>query len=100
MPRVTLETPHALDQEEAVKRLKKKSDVVKEAFGSQVNDLRDEWNGNTLSFAFKVLGMSVSGTLEVEASLVRLVANLPLAAMMFKGKIEQQAREELGALLA
>jgi len=44
--------------------------------------------------------MSVSGTLEVEASLVRLVANLPLAAMMFKGKIKQQAREELGALLA
>ena len=100
MPRVTVETPHALGQEEAVRRLKEKSGIVKDAYEDQVNDLHEEWNGDTLSFGFKVMGMKVSGTVEAAAEQVRLAAELPLAAMMFKGKIEQRIREELEALLA
>jgi len=74
--------------------------MVKGAYGDQVSELSEEWDGNTLSFGFKAMGMKVSGTLGVEPSQVRLAADLPLAAMMFKGKIEQRVREELDGLLA
>ena len=53
-----------------------------------------------LEFAFKAMGMAVSGTVKVEESAVRLDAKIPMAAMMFKGMIEQQIRKELDGVLA
>ncbi len=44
--------------------------------------------------------MNVSGTLVVEEAAVKLDAQLPLAAVIFRGMIEQQIREELQRVLA
>jgi hypothetical protein len=99
MPRVTTEAPHTLGREEAVRRLKDKFSMVQAAYGAQVSDLHEQWTDSTFSFGFRAMGMKVSGTLEVEDSQVRLAVDLPLAAMMFKGKIQQQVRAELDALL-
>lgn len=100
MPRATLETPHALGQEEAIRRLKKKIDELKEAYRGRFSGLREDWDEHMLSFGFKAVGMKVAGTVAVEDSQVKLAAQLPLAAMMFKGAIERQVRQELGELLA
>ena len=100
MPRLTMETPHALGQEEAVRRLKRKFSTAVDHYGDQAKDLHEEWNDNTFSFRFKTVGMKVSGTVTVEASRVKLDTSLPFAAMIFKGKIKQQVRKELGDLLA
>ncbi|MBN2473892.1 MAG: polyhydroxyalkanoic acid system family protein [Pirellulales bacterium] len=100
MPRITVETSHALGQEEAVRRLKDKFTMAKGAYGDQVSDLQEQWSDSALSFGFKVVGMKIAGTLEAGASHVRLAAEVPLAAMMFKGSIERQVRQELDALLA
>ena len=99
MPRLTMETSHALGQEEAVRRLKKKLSALTDIYQSRVNDLQKEWNGNRFSFGFKAAGMKVAGALTVEDAEVKLDAKLPLAAMIFKGKIEERVREELGKLL-
>lgn len=99
MPKLTMETPHELARDEAVRRLKEKFADAKDTYGSQVTDLREQWNDGTLSFSFKVVGMSIAGTVAVEDSAVKLDTELPMAAIMFKGMIEGRIREELSELL-
>jgi len=100
MPTVTVETPHTLGREEALRRLKEKISQAKGAFGAQLSDQHDEWNEETFTFAFKAMGMKVSGTVTAEDSVVKLAAQLPVAAMMFRGMIQQRLRQELADLLA
>jgi hypothetical protein len=100
MPQLTLEVPHNLGRDEATRRLKEKFDFARETFKGQVSDLHEEWKDQTLTFGFKAVGMAVSGTVAVEDALVRLTAELPWAAMLAKGMIEQRARQELGQVLA
>lgn len=56
-------------------------------------------NQNILSIAFKAMGMSVAGTITVEDTEVRLVAQVPFAALIFKRLIEKTVRAELRGLL-
>ena len=100
MPRLTLETPHELGREEAVRRLKEKFGAAREAYSGQVGEMSEQWDDHTLSFGFTVLGMAISGTMAVDDSAVKLDTNLPLAAIMFRGTIEERARAELAALLS
>jgi hypothetical protein len=100
MAQFTLEAAHNLGREEAARRLKEKFHLVRDRYGSQVDNLRESWVDHTFSFEFKTLGMGISGTVQVEDSVVILDVNLPLAAMLFKGTIERQIRHELGGLLA
>ena len=100
MPRVLMETSHDLGREEATRRLREKIDVVRATYKGQVTDLHEDWDENTLAFRFKAIGMKVAGTVTIDASAVRLAANVPLAAMVFKGMIEERVRQELGQLLA
>jgi hypothetical protein len=64
-----------------------------------VAELREGWTDGTFSFRFKVVGMRISGTLTVEDSAVRVAAEVPFAALLFKKKIEEQVRAELGSAL-
>jgi hypothetical protein len=100
MPQLQMEVPHTLGQEEATKRLKDKFGLAKQMYQQHVSDLREEWTDHTLAFGFRAVGMAVPGTLAVEPSAVRIVAELPWAAMLAKGMIEQRIRQELGQILA
>lgn len=100
MPRVTVETSHALSEEEAVQRLKDKLSALKETYQGQFSDLCEEWNGNTFSYSFRAAGMKFAGTVTVQDSLVKLAAVLPLATIMFRGVIKAQVDKQLGELLA
>lgn len=100
MPRVNMAVEHQLGQEEALRRLKERGEFVERAYGDQVRDLKQDWEGNRLSFGFTAMGMRIAGTALVEASQVLLTTEIPLMAMMFKGAIEQRVRAELGEVLA
>jgi hypothetical protein len=100
MPQLTMETAHSLGREEAARRLKEKFLAVRDRYGSHVDNLRENWTDHTFSFGFKAMGMGISGTVQVEDGIVKLKAELPLAAMLFKGSIERQIRQELSGLLA
>ena len=100
MPRITMETAHNLGRDEAARRLKEKFGSVRSKYGSQVNNLQEEWVDHTFSFGFKAMGMGVSGTVHVEDDTIKLNAVLPMAAMLFKKSIEQQINQELSGLLA
>lgn len=99
MPRLTLEVAHTLGLEEATKRLKDKFAAALAEHGERLSQFRQEWTDHTLSFAFQAMGMAVSGRLAVGPADVKLDADLPLAAMFFKGAIEDRLRREVGQLL-
>jgi hypothetical protein len=100
MPRLTLEVPHSLGLEEAMRRLKDKFAAARAEHQGRVSNLREEWRDHTLSFAFQAMGMAVSGTVAVEPAQVKMNAELPFAATFFKGAIEQRLRQEVSTLLA
>jgi hypothetical protein len=100
MPSLTVAVPHSLDQEEATSRLKEQFDSAKGTFGDDVNDLVADWNGNVLSFGFSAFGMKVQGTATSGKSEVVVDAKLPMAAMLFRGRIEQEIRGELEKIVA
>ncbi len=95
MPRLSLQIPHTLDREEAVRRIKEQIPKVR----GHVTDLDEQWQDHTLNFHFKTMGFKIGGTLAVEDKAANLDVDLPLAAMMIKGTIEQKVREGLGTLL-
>ena len=99
MPKLTLEVAHTLGQEEAARRLKQRFADAGQSYQKQVSDLRQQWDGHTFSFGFLAMGMKVAGTVAVEQAKVKLAAELPFAAMLFKGAIEHRIREEVGGML-
>ena len=89
-----MQIPHALGREEATRRIKEQIPKVRD----QVPDLDEQWQDHTLTFHFTAMGFKVGGTLAVEDTAANLDVDLPLAAMMVKGMIEQRIRQELGGL--
>jgi hypothetical protein len=100
MPRLTLTVPHSVGSDEAKRRLKDKLAAALSEHGDRLSDFREEWRDHALSFGFRALGMAVTGTVAVEPEQVRVDADLPFAAMLFKGAIEQRLRQEVSTLLA
>lgn len=100
MPSVQLTIPHKLGQEEALARLKTLLAKVKSRYQNQVSDLEESWNENVVQFSFKTYGFNVSGSMTVDPADVRFDAKVPMAAMMFKGKIEQTLRDEITKVLS
>ncbi len=100
MPKLALTVPHTLSQEEATRRLQERLNVARQTFHDRVQNLEEHWEGHRLTFRFNTFGFSIQGELASEPAEIRLNADLPLAAMMFKGIIEQQVRDELSRILA
>ena len=100
MPKLAMSVPHSLGQEAAVERLKDQFKSIKEEYADQISDLSEEWNGNLLSFGFTTYGVKIKGTVTVDPAEVAVAANLPIVAMMFKGPIEQQLRDQLTKMLS
>ncbi len=94
------EVQHQLGKEKATERLKTFLQNVAERYKDQVSHLDGTWTDNILKFALTTYGFNISGTVTVEDSLVRLEGKLPLAALAFRGKIEQSIASELERELA
>jgi len=96
MPRLSMQIPHTLGREEATRRIKELIPKARE----HVSDLDEHWQDHTLAFQFKAMGFKVGGTLAIEETTANVDVDLPLAAVMVKGTIEQRVRQELGTVLA
>lgn len=100
MPKLSLNIPNPIGQADASHRLKSFLERVRSKYQDQVSDLQEEWQEHSAVFSFKTYGFSVKGTLLVEETVVKVDGEIPFAAMMFKGKIEQTVRENLERLLS
>jgi len=92
--------PHHIGREAALSRVQRFLDDVRQNYAAHVSDVRGQWHENRLEFGFSATGLPVQGTLVVEDHAVHVSGPLPLAAMFFRGKIEQTIRQELEKLLA
>ena len=99
MPSLSISAPHALGQEEATTRLKNFFAKLKERHQDKMSNLEEQWDDNRLAYAFSTYGFNIKGDVTVEPNEIKVNGQLPFAAMMFKGKIEQTVREELEKLL-
>ncbi len=95
MPGFSTEIAHTLGKEEATVRLRGFVEQARERFGQQVSAMDGSWNDSVLNFSLTVMGLSITGTLAVEETLTRVAGKLPLAALPFRGKIEQSIAEEI-----
>jgi putative polyhydroxyalkanoate system protein len=100
MPGFSVEVPHTLGQAVAVERLNGLLDRIAEKYQDQIKDVENQWTGNQLTFGFKTYGFHIRGTLDVLPEQVKIEGQLPLAAMMFKGRIESSIRDEIVKLLS
>lgn len=99
MPSINVKVSHSLAQEEALKRIKKIFDKLKDDFKDKISDVQENWKGNSSDFSFKIMGLLMKGKLMVSASDVVLNGSIPFAALPFKGLIESKIREEAENLL-
>jgi hypothetical protein len=99
MPQFNVSVPHHTTKEQATEKVKFLLDKIGQKYANQIKDLEQEFEGDKLNFSFKTLGIKVSGEGTVDDENVNIKGNLPLAAMMFKGKIESDLREELKRMM-
>lgn len=100
MPQFNVSVPHELSKEEARSRLERFAELLEQKFQNQVSDLHQNWEGDALQFRFKTYGIQLEGDIRVEDKALNLVGQLPFAAMMFRGKIESEIREQLERIVA
>jgi Putative polyhydroxyalkanoic acid system protein (PHA_gran_rgn) len=99
MPQFSVQVPHTLPQPEARERLNRFVDVLRAKFQDSVNDLQQNWDGDTLRFSFKTFGIALKGGITVDEKKRDVTGDLPFTAMMFRGKIESAIREQLERLV-
>lgn len=91
--------PHQLGLAEARARLESVLPELAAGFGDHVSELVGTWQENELQYGFTAVGMKVSGRIVVEELAARVHCQLPFAAMLFRGRIEQEIRTHLAHAL-
>jgi putative polyhydroxyalkanoate system protein len=99
VPKIHFEIPHPLSAADAKEKLQRFVESLRARFQDNVSELEQSWNGDSLGFGFKTFGIKIAGTIEVADKLITVDGDLPLTAMMFKGKIESEMRQQLERLL-
>lgn len=92
--------PHRLGQSAARVRLEHVLPRMAAGFGDQLSDLEGDWRGNELHYGFTAVGFRITGQIVVEEAAARVHCQLPMAALLFRGRIEQEIRLHLGAALS
>jgi len=100
MPKLSLSVPHQLGKEQAIERVKNFAGKILDRYQDQAKDVQHSWEDNKLQFSFRTMGMNFKGALTVEEDVINVEGELPFAAMMFKGKIEEGFRGELTKLIS
>jgi hypothetical protein len=100
MPGFATTIQHTLGQDEATARLVDFVEEVRDRFRGQITRAEGAWNGNVLDFTLTALGITVQGKLTVDEGVARVEGRLPLAALPFRGRIEQSIAAELATALS
>ena len=101
MAKFGVSVPHKLERGEAVSRLRKFSEFVKNDLPVDVTEIQETWDdeGN-LDFAFSAMGFKISGQMMASDDQVKVDGQLPFAALPFRGTIENQVSQMIAKALA
>jgi len=90
MPRYKTEVEHTLGQTEALARMHALAE-----YGRRTSGLQGEWSDNRFEFSLTVQGVSLSGTISVEADVLKFDGRLPIVALPFKSWINRALKKGL-----
>lgn len=93
-----LNIPHQGTQAEGIAHIKRLLDENRQKISENATDLKESWNDNVLSYAFRAQGQHIEGTLTVRDKEFELYAKLPLALRLFEGTIERMIESEVKKL--
>ena len=95
-----LTLPHNLKTEgAAILRAKQALNEMRTQLPKDASIDKEEWSGNTLTFAATANKITVTGALVVTAANYDITAKLPLMLRMFEGRIEKAIKEQTAQLL-
>jgi hypothetical protein len=100
MPSFSTTVSHSLDQQSAVDRLKGLMGGLQAKYKDVASDVQGTWTDNVLNFSLKVMGFSITGSVTVLDRVANVAGQLPLAAAMFRGRIEESIKSEMEKELA
>lgn len=100
MPSFSTQVSHPHDQQTAVVKLKGLMDAMHAKYKDVASEVQGTWADNVLNFSLKVMGFTVQGKVTVEDQLANVEGKLPLAATMFRGRIEESIKSEMEKELA
>jgi Putative polyhydroxyalkanoic acid system protein (PHA_gran_rgn) len=97
---LNISVPHNLPRDEVLRRLQWFIADTKTRYFHRIQSFEESWNGNIGTLRVSGMGQNVEGTVTVNPSDVTVQGHLPFAAVMFRGRIENGIREQLGRLLS
>ena len=86
--------PHHTPRANARTTIEQKVAALLSQFGGRVDDLQQQWTGDTLEFKGKARGFKVEGTVEVTDEEIILEGKLPLMALPFEPRIREAVKRE------
>lgn len=86
--------PHHTTRANARTTIEQKVAALLSQFGGRVDDLQQQWTGDTLEFKGKARGFKVEGTVEVTDEEIILEGKLPLMALPFEPRIREAVKRE------
>lgn len=93
-----LNIPHQGTQAEGIAHIKRLLEENRQKIAENAAELKESWNENVLSYAFRAQGQHIEGTLTVRDKEFELYAKLPLALRLFEGTIERMIESEVKKL--
>ena len=99
MPAIDFTLPHSFDPDEVVSRLQAFIGKLKDRNDAKFMVRSEEWSGHELKCSFSSFSFPMDAVMQVEPNQLKFHIDIPFAAMMFKGQIEQKLREELAKVL-
>jgi hypothetical protein len=100
MPKFKVSVDHETPRDQAVEKLKNFSDQIRQDSPVELTDVEESWDdAGNLTFAFKAMGLTISGTMVASESSVIVAGKLPFAAVPFRGQIEKQIESQIKTAL-
>jgi len=86
MPKFNVSVDHETPRPDAIAKLKNFSEQIRQDSPVELTDVTENWDtdGN-LEFAFKAMGMTISGSVVTSDSQVVVAGKLPFAAVVIRG---------------
>jgi len=97
VPKINFDIAHTLSTDEAKQRLQRFIEFSQS--NSQVSEFNHNWDGDTLSYDLKTFGIKILGNIAIQPEKLAVDCDLPFSAMMFKGKIESEMKQQIERLL-
>ncbi len=65
----------------------------------QGKDVNMDWEGSKCQFSCTSMGLKITGSVEIKEALADVTIILPMAAVMFKSRVEETVKKRLTAAL-